>query len=176
MASSGQALDGLRSSSQSQQVTRPLVSLKTPLRLLRSVGSLRGGLGVLLTYLSSENMANVTSSSSDVSNLEPTARTAGKTSSTTSSNRKASRMTSSSKQIPRSVYPVQIAQTEDNALVVEGVGIIETLVSSEISASVATFTAFKTIVVTTVSTSMICTCDNTLSPCELTFHVQFRIG
>lgn len=91
-----------------------------------------------------------------------------------SSTAEMSSTTSSPKHIPQS--PVQIAQTEDNTLMLKGVGVIETLVSSEISSSVVTLTAFKTIVLTSVSTSMICTCDNTLSPCKLMFHVYFRVG
>lgn len=146
MASSGQALDGLKSSRQDQLFTHPLVSLRTPLRLLRSVSSLRDNLAVLLIHLSAGDIAEKSSRAS------------------------------SPKQIPPSVHPVQIAQTDDNTLVLKGVGVIETLVSSEISSSVVTLTAFKTIVLTSVSTSMICTCDNTLSPCKLIFHVHFRVG
>ena len=108
------------------------------------------------------------------SSLGPTARTAEK--SLRSSNRELFRTTSFLSQISRSVHPVQIVQTEDNGLMIEGVGVIESLISSEISPSVVTLTAFKTILLTTVSTSMICTCDNTLSPYELTYLTDFEVG
>ncbi len=148
---SGQAPDGLKSSSQNQ--------LFTHLRLLRSVSSLRDNLDVLLNHLSVEDLTDAT----EFSSLKP-------------STAERSSTTSSPRQISQSVHPVHIAQTEDNTLLLEGVGVIETFVSSEISSSVVTLTAFKTIVLTSVSTSMICTCDNTMSPCKLTFRVHFRIG
>ncbi len=125
----------------------------------------------MLTYLSAENMAIATSSDSDYSRLEFRSGESIAISSHRSFN-----TTSSLQQMPRSIYPIQIAQTEDNTLMLEGVGVIETLLSSEISPSLVTFTAYETIVLTTVSTSMICTCNNNLIPCELTFHVRFQAG
>ena len=169
MASPGQALDGLKALGQKQRSTRPPISSKAPLKSLRSVRSLGNDLGMLLTHLSAEDVTNASPSRSDVSSLRLIAR----------SPRKGSQMTSSYQgptQIQRSIHPIQIAQTEDNGLVLEGVGVIETLVGSEISSNVVTFTAFKTILLTTVSTSMICTCDNTASLRELTFVTQYRTG
>ena len=135
-----------------QALDGPVVSLMIPPRLLRSVSSLRDNLDVLLIHLSAMDATEFLS-------------TAEKSSTT-----------SFPKQIPQSVHPVQIAQTEDSTLVLEGIGVIETLFSSEISPSVVTLTAFKTLVLTSVSTSMICTCDNILSPCKLMFQVHFRVG
>ena len=82
-------------------------------------------------------------------------------------------MTSSLEQRPQTVHPVQLAHTEENGLVIEGLGILETLVSSETLSSAFTFTTHKTILLTTVSTRMVCTCCNTLSLCELMFCIHF---
>ena len=70
---------------------------------------------------------------------------------------------------------ISIGQTEDNELVIEGLGLIETLVSSETSSNVSTLTTFKTTLLTTVFMNMVCTYDKTLSLCELMLHVYFRI-
>ena len=123
-------------------------------------------LGKLFTHLSIGNVVEVT----DVSNLERTTGTEGKI---LESSLPQSFGITSSKEMPRSISPVQVAQTEDNTLKFDGVGLIETLVNSEISSNILTLTAFKTILVTTVLTSMICTCDTPLSPCKLTFPVYF---
>ena len=48
----------------------------------------------------------------------------------------------------------------------DGLAIIETLASSEVSSSVFTFTMYETVMLTMVSTKMIYTCDKTLSLCE----------
>ena len=81
--------------------------------------------------------------------------------------------TSSLEQRPQTVHPVQLAQTEENGLVIEGLGILETLVSSETLSSALTFTTYKTVLLTTVLTSMVCTCCNNLSLCELMFLTHF---
>lgn len=80
---------------------------------------------------------------------------------------------SSQEQRPQTVHPVQLAQTEESGLVIEGLGILETLVSSETLSSAFTFTTYKTVLLTTVLTSMVCTCCNTLSFCELMFLIHF---
>lgn len=48
----------------------------------------------------------------------------------------------------------------------DGLAIIETLTSREMSSSVFTFTKYETVMLTTVSTKMIYTCDKALSLCE----------
>ena len=110
---------------------------------------------ILLYYLSIYISAESIPTTTKASRMKPTAHVSGKSLGP-------AELRSLS---PRSIHPVQVVQTEDNSLVVEGVGVFETLVSSEISSSVITLTAFKTIVLTTVSTSMICTCDSH-APCK----------
>ena len=51
---------------------------------------------------------------------------------------------------------------------------MKTLISSEISSSVTTFMAYKTILWTTVLTSLICTCCNTLSLSGSMLHIHFQ--
>ena len=108
----------------------------------------------LSIYTSAESIATTT----QVSSINPTAHVSGKSLG----------LAELRYLRPRTVHPVQVVQTEDNSLVVEGVSVFETLVSSEVSSSVITLKAFKTIVLTTVSTSMICTCD-AHTPCKSVF-------
>lgn len=63
-------------------------------------------------------------------------------------------------QISQSSYPVQKGQTKDNG---HGLGVIETLASSETSSSVSTLTTFKTVLLTQFLTNMACTYDNSRS-------------
>ena len=134
--------------------TQHVLSLQRLLSSCRDLSVVPEMILTSLTYSSATNIVNVPEDPS----LGPTARTAER--SLRSSNRELFPTTSSSEQISQGVHPIQIARTEDNTLMIEGVGVVETLVSSEISSSVVTLTAFKTIVLTTISTSMICTCNN----------------
>lgn len=120
---------------------------------------------ILLYYLSIYISAESISTTTKASRMKPTAHVSGKSLGP-------AELRSLS---PRSIHPVQVVQTEDNSLMIEGVGIFETLVSSEISLSVITLTVFKIIVLTTVLTSMICTCDSH-APCKLISILIFALA
>ena len=85
-------------------------------------------------------------------------------------------VTSLPERISQGIHPVQIAQTKEDKLGIEGHGVIKTLVSSETSSSIFTSTVYETVLLTVIATSMVYTCNTTISLCKLMFHFHLRPG